>query len=57
METGIITFKDITPAYGMNDYIAFTLKEDFDNSHNIPDYDPIVMFVKRQGDEPDYWYD
>lgn len=57
METKIITLKDITPAFGMADYVAFTLKEGYDNRHNIPNYDPIVMYLKCQGDGPDYWFD
>lgn len=57
MDTRIITLKDITPAFGMADYVAFTLKEGYDNRHNIPNYDPIVMYLKCQGDGPDYWFD
>lgn len=57
MEKRIITIKDITPAFGMADYIAFTLKKDFVNRHDIPNYDPIVMFVKRLGNVHDYWFD
>ncbi len=57
MEKRIITLKDITPAFGMADYVVFTLKEDFNNRNNIRDYDPIVIYVKRMGDKPDYWFD
>ena len=53
----IILIDDITPAFGMGNYIAFTLKDKFEKRSEIKDYDPIVMFVKRYGDALEYWFD
>lgn len=52
-----ITLREITPAFGMGEYIAFTLKDIFERRAEIKDYDPIVMFVKRNGDVLEYWFD
>ena len=57
MKTRIINLKDITPVFGMGESIAFTLKAQFEKRTEIKDYDPIVMFVKRSGDVPEYWFD
>ena len=57
MENRIITLKDITPAFGIADYVAFTLKEEFEKRNNQEDYDPIVMYVKKTEEQPDYWFD
>ena len=48
---------NITPAFGMADYIAFTLKDQFEKRSEIKDYDPIVMFVKYSGEVPEHWFD
>ncbi len=56
-ESSLITLDDITPAFEMGDYVAFTLKKDFDRRTEIKDYDPVVMYVKRTDEEPDYWFD
>ena len=52
-----ILLDEITPAFGMGEYIAFTLKDQFEKRSEIKDYDPVVMFVKRSGEVPEYWFD
>ena len=56
-ESNLITLNDIIPVFGMGDYVAFTLKKDFERRTEIKDYDPVVMYVKRTDEEPDYWFD
>jgi hypothetical protein len=32
-------------------------KDKFERRFEIKDYDPVVMFVKRSGEAPEYWFD
>lgn len=48
---------DITPAFGMGDHIAFTLKGSFEKRSEIKDYDPIVLFVNKSDEGLNYWFD
>ena len=57
MENRIITLKDITPAFGMADYVGYVLKEEFDRRPFIEDYDPIVMYIRTKGETMDYFFD
>ena len=52
-----ILLDEIIPAFGMGNYIAFTLKDKFEKRAEIKDYDPVVMFIKRTGCVPEYWFD
>ncbi len=57
METRIITLKDITPAFGMAEYVAYTIKDEFESKNGHEAYDPIVMYVKKTEEQLDYWFD
>ncbi len=57
MEKRIITLEDIIPVYGMADYVAFTIKEEYESKNGHEGYDPIVMYVKKTEEQPNYWFD
>lgn len=57
MDNRIITLKDITPAFGMADYVGYVLKEEFDRRPFIEDYDPIVLYIRTKGETMDYFFD
>ena len=52
-----ILLEEITPAFGMGNYIAFTLREEFERRSEIQDYDPVLLFINRTGNDLDYWFD
>ncbi len=52
-----VTPEDLVPIFGMAEYVAFALKDDYEQNKNKKDYDPLVMYVNLNSDTPDFWFD
>lgn len=52
----VITPDNIIPLYGMAEHVAFARKDEYEKDGEKSDYDPIVMYVEKNGAEPDFWF-
>lgn len=52
-----VTPEDLIPIFGMAEYVAFALKDDYEQNKDKQDYDPLVMYVNLSSDTPDFWFD
>lgn len=52
-----VTPEDLIPIFGMAEYVAFALKDDYEQNKDKQDYDPLVMYVNLNSDTPDFWFD
>ena len=52
-----VTPEDLIPLFGMAEYVAFALKDDYEHNKDKNDYDPLVMYVNLNSDNFDFWFD